>query len=156
MKLILIFICLNLINVCLQTANHIITVRGSKITASLFNALTFGIYTVVLVYMTCDLPLWLKVIIVASCNLVGAFIVKSIEEKTQKKKIYKIEISIPKLYETEFKKELDFYSIPYTTFSIDYKYLAVNCYCYTVEKKEQALSTVNKFNAKYFITVNAE
>lgn len=156
MKLIIIFICLNLINVCLQTANHIITVKSNKFFASFFNALTFGTYTIVLVYMTCDLPLWLKVIIVAGCNLVGAFIVKTIEEKTQKKKIYKIEISIPKLYESEIKKELDFYGISYTTFSIDYKYLEVNCYCYTVEKKEQALSTANKFNAKYFITVNAE
>ena len=156
MKLILIFICLNLINVCLQTANHIITVKSNKFFASFFNALTFGIYTVVLVYMTCDLSLWLKVIVVAGCNLVGAFIVKSIEEKTQKEKVYKIEISIPKLYIEEFKKELDFYGISYNIFSINYQYAEANCYCNTVDEKEQVLSTAKKFNAKYFITISSE
>ena len=81
----LIFILLNVLNVCLQTANHIITVKGGKIPASLFNALTFGVYTVVLIYMSCDLPIWTKALTVAGCNLVGVFIVKTIEERAKEK-----------------------------------------------------------------------
>jgi uncharacterized protein YebE (UPF0316 family) len=81
MKLLLIFIVLNIVNVCLQTANHIITVKGSREVASAFNALTFGVYTVVLVYMGCELPIWVKALTVAGCNFIGVFLVKTIEKK---------------------------------------------------------------------------
>ena len=81
MKLLITFILLNIVNVCLQTANHIITVKCNREIASMFNALTFGVYTVVLVYMGCELPVWVKALTVAGCNFIGVFLVKSIEQK---------------------------------------------------------------------------
>ena len=58
MKLLILFIALNIINVILQTVRSICTIKCSKLVASLVNALTYGLYTIVLVYTMCDLLWW--------------------------------------------------------------------------------------------------
>ena len=151
----IIFICLSVLNVVLQTTNHIITVKGGKFSAALFNALTFGVYTVVLVYMSCDLPLWVKAVIVASCNLVGVFVVKTIEEKTKKDKLWKIEILIPVIYNENFENEISFFKIPYYNDCIDENYNRFVCFCYTQEDSEKVFNAASKFNCKTFVTENA-
>ena len=83
-KLLIIFIVLNITNVVIQTIKSILTIKGNKYIASIANAVAYGLYTVVVVYMVCELPLYLKVAIVATCNLIGVFIVKLAEEKTRK------------------------------------------------------------------------
>lgn len=95
MKLLLIFIVLNIANVILQTIKSIATVKCGKWGASFINAVAFGLYTIVVVYLNCALALWLKALIVALCNLVGVYVVKAIEEKARKDKIWKIETVIP-------------------------------------------------------------
>ena len=95
MKLLIIFIVLNIVNVIIQTFKSLATVKCGKTVASIVNAVAFGIYTVVLVYMNCDLLLWQKVIVVALTNLVGVYIVKLIEEKLRKDKLWRIECTIP-------------------------------------------------------------
>ena len=69
-KLFWIFVILNIINVIIQTIKSIATVKCGKSMAALVNAIAYGLYTVVVVYMVCDLPLWLKVTVIAVCNLV--------------------------------------------------------------------------------------
>ena len=86
-KLLVIFIVLNALNVIIQTVKSICTVKCGKISAALVNALAYGLYTVVLVYMVCDLSTWLKAVIVGGCNLIGVYIVKLLEEKMQKEKL---------------------------------------------------------------------
>lgn len=81
MNLIIIFIILNIFNVIIQTANHLVTVNSGKWLASFSNAVAYGYYTVILVYMQCELPLIWKVIIVGGCNFIGVLIVKSLEQR---------------------------------------------------------------------------
>ena len=40
------------------------------------------------------LPLWLKVVVVGLCNLVGVFAVKWGEEKARKDKLWKVEATV--------------------------------------------------------------
>ena len=91
MKTFVIFVVLNILNVILQTVKSLLTTKGGKYSASIMNAVAYAVYTVVLVYMTCELSTVSKALIVGGCNLVGVYIVKSIEEKKQTRKIYKIE-----------------------------------------------------------------
>ena len=76
-KLLITFIILNIFNVIIQTVKSIATVKCGKSVASVVNAIAYGLYTIVTVYMLCDLDLWLKALIVALCNLVGVFVVQS-------------------------------------------------------------------------------
>src|SRR5699024_10697866 len=93
-KLLIIFIVLNAVNVVIQTIKSICTIKSSKMVAALVNAIAYGLYTVVVVYMVCELPLLWKVVIVGVCNFVGVFIVKWIEEKARKDKLWKVEITV--------------------------------------------------------------
>ena len=83
MKLLFIFIILNVFNVIIQTIKSIVTIKCGKSVAAVVNAVAYGLYTVVTVYMLCELSLWVKALVVALCNLVGVYVVKLIEEKSR-------------------------------------------------------------------------
>ena len=80
-KLLLVFIGLNIANVIIQTVKSIATVKCGKGVAAIVNAVAYGLYTVVTVYLMCELSLGLKALIVALCNLVGVYVVKWAEER---------------------------------------------------------------------------
>ena len=94
MALLILFITLNALNVVIQTVKSLCTVKCGKTIAAIVNALAYGLYTVVLVYMQCDLSIIAKALVVGGCNLVGVYIVKVVEEKLQKEKLWKIELTI--------------------------------------------------------------
>lgn len=152
MKLLLIFIALNIINVILQTVKSIMTIRCGKAIAAIANAVAYALYTVVLVYMSCDLSTMAKALVVGGCNLIGVYIVKSIEEKTNKEKIWKIEFTIPLNKADEIINDIQFENFSYNEYEIDEKYSGVNIYAYTKEDSAKAKKIVDKYNIKYFVT----
>lgn len=83
------FVILNFVNVLINTARSLTTVKGGKWIASCMNALCYGYYTVIIVITaTYDIPLVLKIIAVAIVNFVGVFCIKLGEEKIQKEKLW--------------------------------------------------------------------
>lgn len=83
------FVILNFINVLINTARSLTTVKGGKWIASVMNALCYGYYTVIIVITaTYEMPLLLKCIAVAIVNFVGVFTIKFCEEKMQKEKVW--------------------------------------------------------------------
>lgn len=149
MNLLLTFIVLNIFNVIIQTAKSIITIKGTKIQAATVNALAFGLYTVVVVYMVSDLSLMTKVVVTAVCNLVGVYIVKTIEEKKRKDRLWKIEF-------TANIEELNLIKASLVEIPNNYieagKYVIFNCYCATQEETAKVKTAMRWSNAKYFIT----
>ena len=102
MNLLLVFVVLNVLNVILQTAKSIATVKCGKTVAAVANAVAYGLYTVVIIYTVCELPLWQKVLIVAGANFIGVYVVKAIEKKLEKEKLWKVEMAIPAKYDDRF------------------------------------------------------
>ena len=155
MKLLGIFIVLNVVNVIIQTVKSIATVKCGKVVASIINAVAYGLYTVVMVYMVCELPLWLKVVIVGGANLIGVFVVKLIEEKSRKDKLWKIECTVPKNHVERLKMLLEKYykNVPYNYIDIE-KYCIFNFYCSTQEQSANLkyLFKQCNFPVKYFVT----
>lgn len=83
------FVILNFVNVLINTARSLTTVKGGKWIASCMNALCYGYYTVIIVITaTYDIPLPLKIVAVAIVNFVGVFCIKLGEEKIQKEKTW--------------------------------------------------------------------
>ena len=149
-KLFLTFCILNIANVIIQTIKSIATIKCKKTMASIVNAIAYGLYTVVVVYMVCELPLWLKVTVIALANLVGVYIVKLFEEKGQKDKLWKIEVPIPTAYkyvvDTAFKK------IPHNYITISNKHTLFYFYCKSQEESREVKKLVEQYDAKYFVT----
>ena len=72
-NLLILFIAMNALNVVMQTIKSLCTVNSGKTVAAIVNAVTYGFYTVIVVYMSCNLPLWEKSLIIGLCNLVGVY-----------------------------------------------------------------------------------
>lgn len=129
-KLLITFIILNIFNVIIQTVKSIATVKCGKSIASIVNAIAYGLYTIVTVYMLCDLDLWLKALIVALCNLVGVFVVKFFEEKARKDKLWKVEMCSPIVHADDIHNLLKENEIPHNFVEVG-KWVIFNCYCST-------------------------
>lgn len=155
MNLIIIFVLLNIANVIIQTVKSIATIKCGKTMAAIINAVAYGLYTVVVVYTVCDLPLWFKVVVVAVANLIGVFIVKLFEEKSRKDKLWKVEATIRFKDFDDFKTAVDSLRIPYNYFCIK-KYYLFNFYAETQEQSRMIKKVLDNFDAKYFVSETKE
>lgn len=152
-KLLLIFIALNITNVIIQTVKSLVTVKCGKTAAALINAAAYGLYTYVIVLTVCDLPLWLKAIIVGACNLVGVYVVKLIEERARRDKLWKVEATIPVEITEKVKHDLRANGLPHNYIDIE-KYYLFNVYCENQEQSKVAKVILDYYNAKYFVSEN--
>lgn len=151
-ELLIVFVVLNILNVIIQTVKSIATVKCGKVSAAIINAVAYGLYTIVTVYMMCELDLWLKAAIVAGCNLVGVYVVKLIEEKARKDKLWKVEATVP-FYETEsLHAELKNHCIDHNFVEGIGNWTIFNIYCPTQEQSKSAKALLNLHQAKYFVS----
>lgn len=149
-KLFVTFVILNIINVIIQTVKSLATVKCGKTVASIVNAVAYGLYTVVVVYTVCDLPLWLKVVVVGVANLIGVYVVKLIEEKSRKDKLWQVQATIPKKYTNAV--HLDLKDIPHSYIENVGNYTIFNFYCATQKDSTKVKEIINQYEAKYFVT----
>lgn len=151
-QLLLVFIVLNIANVIIQTVKSIATVKCGKLTASVVNAVAYGLYTIVTVYLMCELDLYLKAGIVALCNLVGVYVVKWIEEKARKDKLWKVEATVWQWHTDSLHKDLDLANIPHNYIDNVGKYTLFNVYCETQQQSAKAKAILAMYDAKYFVS----
>ena len=150
--LLLTFIGLNIANVIIQTVKSIATLKCGPGVAAIVNAIAFGLYTIVTVYMLCDLSLWLKALIVALCNLVGVYVVKWCEVKARKDKLWKVEATVFDPHTFAVFSELQDANIPCNYIPRIGKWSVFNIYCETKEQSQKAKEILNKHEAKYFVS----
>ena len=129
MNTILLFALCTAVNVILSTIKSILTVKGGKFSASFINAITYGFYSYVIVLTSADgMPIWVKMAITAVCNFVGVYLVKWIEEKARKDKLWKVEFAVPADYNADLVKLMvSDYDIPCNYFYAG-KWTMFNCY----------------------------
>lgn len=151
-KLLIIFVLLNVVNVIIQTIKSIATIKCGKAVAALVNAIAYGLYTVVVVYTVCDLPLWLKVIVVGVANLIGVYVVKYFEEKGRKDKLWKIEATVYEPYTESLHNNLKNAELPHNYIEEIGKYTIFNVYCETQEDSRKAKEILDYHKAKYFVS----
>jgi uncharacterized protein YebE (UPF0316 family) len=150
-QLLIIFIILNILNVVIQTIKSIATVKCDKVIAAIINAIAYGLYTVVTVYMLCSLPLAWKAFIVAMCNLVGVYVVKWAEEKSRKDKLWKVEATVNPIYLDKLKNIFEKNGIPFSYIDVN-KYVIFNLYCATQKDSHFVKSVLDHHEAKYFVS----
>jgi general stress protein 26 len=92
----------------------------------------------------------LKAIITAVVNIIGVYVVKLIEEKARKDKLWKIEMTIPTQYTTAV--DFDLAEIPHNYIKISEKHTLFNFYCATQKETIKVKEIVNQYGAKYFIS----
>lgn len=150
-KLLIIFIILNVLNVIIQTVKSLVTIKCGKFMAAITNAIAYGLYTVVVVYMVCELPLWLKATIIAAANLIGVYVVKLFEEKRRKTKLWKVETSIKSTHTIEVIDLLNKAKLSYNYIEKVGNYTIFNIYSKTQNESRAIKEILKKYNAKYFV-----
>ena len=150
MKLLLLFIIMNIVNVITQTIKSLATIKCGKTAAAIVNAVAFGLYTYIVVLTMCDLPLLAKCLIVAGANFVGVWVVKYFEEKARKDKLWKVECTIPTQYANAV--DFDLKTVPHSYITISEKHTLFNFYCATQKDTEKVRAIIEQYNAKYFVS----
>lgn len=147
-----IFVVLNVVNVVIQTIKSIATIKCGKVPAAVINAVAYGLYTIVVVYTVCELPLWLKATVVAVANLVGVYVVKVLEEKARKDKLWKVEATVTPSDIGNVQAELDKLNISHNCFRTSGEYRVFNIFCPTQKESAQVKTILDKYHAKYFVS----
>jgi hypothetical protein len=151
-KLLTLFIVLNVVNVIIQTVKSIATIKCGKTMAAIVNAIAYGLYTVVVVYTVCELPLWLKVVVVGGANLVGVYLVKLFEEKGRKDKLWKVEATVYEPYTESLHNDLKKAELQHNYIEEIGKYTIFNVYCETQADSRKAKEILDYHKAKYFVS----
>ena len=150
MNTILLFALCTAVNVIISTIKSILTVKGGKLSASFINALTYGFYSYVIVLTSADgMPIWLKMAITAVCNFIGVYLVKWIEEKARKDKLWKVELTVPTKYTNTI--DFDLHDVPHSYIELSDKHTLFNFYCATQKESAKVKSIANQYEAKYFV-----
>ena len=152
MSLLAEFVLLNIVNVIIQTIKSLCTVKAGKTVAALVNAVAYGFYTIVVIYMVCDLDLWVKVAVVGGANLVGVFIVKWVEEVSRKDRLWKVEMTVPTAIAGKMIDDLESFNIPHNYIPNVGKYTIFNCYCATQKESAFVREVAERNKAKFFVT----
>lgn len=149
-----VFIILNVVNVIIQTVKSIVTVNGTKWTASIVNAVAYGLYTIVVVFMSAEgLGLFWKALIIGLANLVGVYVVKVIEEKTRKDRLWKVEATVPSYLIPDLHRILNEGGVPHSWLDIGTTdRVLLNCYCNTKSDSELVKELLDNARAKYFVS----
>lgn len=146
------YIIFNVLNVIIQTAKSIVTIKCNKWVASVVNAIAYGLYTYIVILTASDLDLWFKIIITALSNLVGVFVVKYVEEKKRKDQLWKVEFTVTGNLTNIIDELLELAKVPHNYISNVGKYTIFNAYCATQKESESVKEIINKYNAKYFVS----
>lgn len=150
MSLFLLFVTLSVVNVILQTIKSIVTIKCGKMASALVNAVAYGLYTVLLVYTNCELPLWSKALVTAGANFGGVYIVKWFEEKSKRDKLWKVEFITSD-------KNLWKWNVPFYLTAIDEDTKLVTLFLPSKNDSRAVNKLLKEANVKCFVTEqNAE
>jgi hypothetical protein len=127
------------------------TIKGGKIIASLFSGGYFAFYNIMLIYTVADFPMWQKCLITFICNVIGVYVVKWAEEKLEKDKLWRIEVTIPNNQAGAVIVEAKKQDLSFNYIDIN-KYFLFNFYCPTQADSAEVKKLLNQYDAKYFVS----
>lgn len=144
------FILCTFTNVVLSTVKSVMTIKGGKVSAAIWNALAFGLYSYIVV-LTATAPISTlgKVLVTVGCNLVGVYGVKLVEEKMRKDRLWKIEMTVRNGFAETMHNDLTLEGIPNNYVNAG-KHTVFNCFCETKQDTEKVLRIAKAYDAKTF------
>lgn len=148
MNPILLFIFATIINVVLSTIRSICTIKSGKWLSALTNAICYGFYPLIVMLTAKDtVTIWANMIITALTNFVCVWIIKLVEEKARKDRLWKIEVAVPHKCANAAITAIENTNIPF-----NYQYLGkwciLNCYCATQSQTKSITELAKMYKGK--------
>ena len=150
--LLALFVGLTVVNVVLNTARTIITVKGGLFWSSFMSAIAFGFYTIMIIYTVCELPMWIKATVTAMANFVGTYFVKWIEMKVRKDRLWMVDVVLTGSQIYAAKSYLDPWKIQYTEIPISNSDSSqFHIYSKTQDESRRIRELLESYKAKYVV-----
>lgn len=157
MKILIVFIILSFVNVVFSTIRSIVTIKGDKLVASLVSGAYFAFYNVMLVYTVMNFPMWQKCLITFVCNIFGVWIVKFIEQKMKRDKLWVFNATFKN---TRANGQVQNAIKMFESVGIKFIYVPVvpdvlytmQIFSYSQKESEMITSILKNFDVKYYIT----
>jgi hypothetical protein len=146
---IIIFAIATVINVTLSTIRSLCTINGGKWLSATTNAICYGFYPLI-VMLTAQgtVGIIVNMAITAIANFICVWIIKYIEEKARKDKLWKVEVAVPSRYTECFHYDLQFTPvIPHNYVSVG-EFTMFNCYCETQADTKRVTEIAKQYSGK--------
>ena len=149
MNAILIFTLATVVNVSLSTIRSICTIKCGKWLSALTNAICYGFYPLIVMLTAKDtVSIITNMCITAVANFICVWVIKYVEEKARKDKLWRIDLAIPAEEKDFIHRKLT--DIPHCYTEVG-KWTMFNCYCATQDEtafvKHIGLAVGGKYSA---------
>ena len=151
---ILIFAIATVINVSLSTIRAICTIKSGKWLSAVMNAVCYGFYPLI-VMLTAQgtVSILVNMAITAIANFICVWIIKFVEEKARKDKLWLVKITVKPNYLETIKTELKNKNVSFTYYNVE-KYIVFDTYCETQAQTIFVTDICKKYDGKMFATEN--
>lgn len=149
----IVFVSLTTMNVVLNTARVILTIKGNAFVSALISALAFGFYAIMtIVIVSSPLDNWVKGLITALVNFAGTYLVKCVEARVRRQRLWLVDVVIYKKnlkYATDFlnKNGIWFSRTPISNSESHMFHIYSN----TQDESRLIRKLLSKFHAKYVV-----
>lgn len=150
MYAIIFFALMTIINVTLSTIRSLCTIKGGKWLSATTNAICYGFYPlIVMLTAKGTVDIVVNMLITAVVNFVCVWLIKFVEEKARKDKMWKVEMAIPLDLSNEVIEKLKSTG-GWIPFNYNYlgKWCIFNCYCDTQDQTKFAKDLAKNYNGK--------
>ena len=145
---VLIFAIATVINVVLSTIRSIATIKCGKWVSAVANAVCYGFYPLIVMLTAKDtVTIIANMAITAIANFVCVWVIKLVEEKGRKDKMWKVEMAVPSADLSLVKSMLDRKGIPCNYVEVG-KWVMFNCYCEKQDDTAICVDTAKKLQGK--------
>ena len=146
MNAILIFAIATVVNVTLSTVRAIATIKGGKWISASMNALCYGFYPlIVMLTAKGTVDIIINMGITALANFVCVWLIKFVEEKSRKDKMWKVEVAIPNKYGDALHFHLR--GLPHNYIEVG-SWIMFNCYCMTQADTKMVVDLAKEYEGK--------
>ena len=143
---ILLFTLATIVNVTLSTIRAICTIKCGKTVSALTNALCYGFYPLI-VMLTAQgtVGIVVNMTITAVVNFACVWIIKLVEEKARKDRLWKVEVAVPALYTDSL--HFDLRDLPHS-YTVVGSWTMFNCYCQTQKDTKMVVDMAKQYRGK--------
>ena len=144
----IIFAIATIVNVTLSTIRSICTIKCGKWLSALTNAICYGFYPLIVMLTAKDtVTIVVNMAITAVANFICVWLIKYVEEKARKDKLWKVELACPRVYWDDMHKLLKEYTIPHNYVEVGH-WAMFNCYCMTQRGTQIVVDLAKKRECK--------
>lgn len=147
MNPILLFTLATIVNVSVSTIRSICTIKCGKWLSALTNAICYGFYPLIVMLTAKDtVDIVTNMCITAVANFICVWIIKYVEEKARKDKLWRIDLTVPAEETAFIHRKLQ--NIPHNFIECGPK-TVFNCYCATQKESAEVKTLAVAIGGQY-------